>query len=151
MRRIHIPLGVCLALSLSLSLAGQQTATSSPQALQLLQQSLAALTGGQPIADITLTGIAHRIAGSDDESGSATLKALAAGAARMDLSLSMGQRSEIVNLTGPTPAGSWSGPDGVSQPMAYHNLLTEPACFFPAFAIRPPTLDLQFRGYLCRS
>jgi len=116
----------------------QQTATT------LLQQSLAALNGGQPITDVTLSGNARRIAGSDDESGSATFKALAAGAARMDLSLSMGQRSEIVNLTGPTPAGSWSGPDGVSHGMAYHNLLIDPSWFFPAF---PISRGLSSSGY----
>jgi len=134
MRRIHIPLGVCLALSLSLSLSAQQTASSSPQALALLQKSLAALTGDQSITDITLSGSVRRIAGSDDESGTGVLKAIA-GAGRMDLTLSSGQRSEVQNLSATTPAGSWSGPDRVAHPMAFHNLLTEPAWFFPAFAI----------------
>src|SRR4029077_9581316 len=32
------------------------------------------------------------------------------------------------------PIGAWSGPDRVSHAMPYHNLLTEPAWFFPAFA-----------------
>jgi len=63
------------------------------------------------------------------------LKATAAGAVRTDLSLSSGQRSEIQNLSATAPAGSWSGPDGIVHPMAFHNLLTEPAWFFPAFAI----------------
>src|SRR5207302_623507 len=76
-----------------------------------------------------------RIAGSDDESGTGIFKALAAGAARIDLTLSSGQRSEVENLTAATPSGSWSGPDGVAHPMAFHNLLTEPAWFFPAFAL----------------
>jgi hypothetical protein len=146
MHRIHIPLGICLTLSLSLSLSGQQTAssTSSPQALALLQKSLAALTGGQSISDVTLSGTARRIAGSDDESGTATLKALASGAGRMDLSLTSGNRSEIVNLASNGPAGSWSGPDGVSHAMAYHNLLTEPSWFFPAFAISRRVSDSSF-------
>ncbi len=124
----------------------QQTTTSSPQAVSILQNSLAALTGGQSVTDVTLTGTARRIAGSDDESGSATLKALASGAARADLSLSSGSRSEIENLnvvaglqtgavSSPAPAGSWSGPDGVSHAVAFHNLLNERSWFFPAFAI----------------
>jgi hypothetical protein len=135
MRQIHIPLVVCLPFFLSLSLSAQQTSPSGLQAQSLLKQSLAALTGGQPLTDVTLSGTARRIAGSDDESGTAVLKALASGDARIDLSLSSGQRSEVENLSGTSPAGSWSGPDAASHPIALHNLLTEPAWFFPAFAI----------------
>jgi hypothetical protein len=126
------------SLLLALSALAQQTSTAtpqgSPQALVLLQKSLAALTGGQPITDVTLTGTARRLAGSDDESGEATYKAIS-GANRLDLNLSGGARTEIANSTADPPVGSWSGPDGVSHAMAYHNLLTEPAGFFPAFAI----------------
>jgi hypothetical protein len=123
------------------SATAQQTSSpppppaSSPQATTLLTQSLSALTGSATLNDVTLSGTARRIVGSDDESGTAAFKALASGAARADLTLSGGSRSEIVNLTGTEPVGSWSGPDGVSHPFVYHNLLTEPAWFFPAFAI----------------
>lgn|SRR5437016_11658 len=126
---------VSISFVLSVSIAAQQTATSSPQALQLLQRSLSALAGGQTLTDVTLSGTARRIAGSDDDTGTAVLKALTAGASRMDLTLSSGQRSEIRNLSAETPAGAWSGPDGISHAMAYHNLLTEPAWFSPAIAI----------------
>jgi hypothetical protein len=115
--------------------AAQQTASSSSQGSQLLQQSLAALQGNTSLTDVTLSGTARRIAGSDDESGTAVLKALASGAGRSDLTLSSGQRSEVENLTATPPTGSWSGSDGVSHSMAFHNLLTEPSWFFPAFAI----------------
>jgi len=118
-------------------LFAQQTAStttqSSPQALTLLQNSLAALTGGKSITDITLSGTARRIAGSDDESGTATYKAIS-GANRLDLSLSGGARSEIVNSTAAPPAGSWSGPDGNSHPMSLHNL-TNQASISPAFTL----------------
>lgn len=107
---------------------------SSPQALDLLQKSLAALTGGQPITDVTLTGAARRIAGSDDESGTVTVKAFAGTGSRMDLSLSAGNRSEVRNTSGPERVGSWSGPDGVSHAMSLHNLFTDPG-WFPAFTI----------------
>jgi hypothetical protein len=79
-------------------------------------------------------GTAHRIAGSDDETGSATLKAIP-GASRIDLNLSSGLRTEVQNVTGASPAGTWSGLDGVSHPIVFHNLLTSPAWFFPAFPI----------------
>jgi hypothetical protein len=126
---------ILLAFSLSLSLAAQQTSTASPQPLVLLQRSLSALGGAQTFTDVTLSGTARRIAGSDDDTGTAVFKALASGAGRTDLSPSSGQRSEVCDLSAAAPAGTWSGPDRVSHPIAFHNLLSEPAWFFPAFAI----------------
>ena len=113
--------------------SAQQSSTSSTQALSLLQKSLAALTGSQSVSDVTLSGTARRIAGSTDETGTVTVKALAAGAARMDLNLSSGLRSEVINISG-APAGNWSGPDGVSHAISNHNLFTDPA-WFPAFTL----------------
>jgi hypothetical protein len=143
--RTRVALCTLLAFSLSLSLAAQQTTTSSPQPLVLLQRSLSALGGAQTLTDVTLSGTARRIAGSDDDTGTAVLKALASGASRVDLILSSGQRSEIRNLSVTPPAGAWSGPDGISHTMAYHNLLTEPAWFSPAMAI---THALSTSGYV---
>jgi hypothetical protein len=98
---------------------------------------LSQLEGNTSISDVSLTGSVRRVAGSDDESGSATLKALSSGAARADLSLSSGTRSELQSLSAAsgTPTGNWSGPDGIAHPIAFQNLLSEPAWFFPAFAI----------------
>jgi hypothetical protein len=117
------------------SAAQQAPPANSAQAAALLQGSLSALTGGQQLTDVTLTASARRIAGSDDESGTATLKAIAAGASSMNLSLSAGARSEIFNASATPPTGSWSGPDAIAHPMAYHNMLTGPFWFFPAFAL----------------
>jgi hypothetical protein len=121
------------------SLPAQQplppAASSSSQATTLLAQSLAAQTGQVALTDVTLSGTARRIAGSDDDTGTAVFKALASGAGRTDLSLSSGERSEVSDLSSTTPAGAWSGPDRVSHPIAFHNLTTEPAWSFPAFAI----------------
>jgi hypothetical protein len=128
--RLLFPL--VLAFSFLIPIAAQQTATS-PQAVQYLRQALAALGGNTSVSDVILTGTAQSIAGSDDETGTATLKAIV-GASRIDLNLSSGPRSEIQNVVG-APVGSWSGPDGVSHAMAFHNLLTEPAWFFPALPI----------------
>jgi hypothetical protein len=117
------------------SATAQQATASAPQAGAVLQQSLAALTGGHPLTDVTLSGTARRIAGSDDESGTAVLKALASGASRVDLTLSSGQHSEILNTSVAPAAGSWSGPDSVPHAIAFHNLLASPTWFFPAFTI----------------
>jgi len=145
MRVARLILSVSISSLLSISLAAQQTATSSPQALLLLRQSAAALSGGQTLTDVTLSGTARRIAGSDDDTGTAVLKAIALGASRINLALSSGQRAEILNTTLIPPAGTWSGPDGVSHVMAYHNLLTGPAWFFPAFTI---VQGLSASGYV---
>lgn len=135
MRFARTYVAVVLSLLFALSVFAQQTVTSSAQALTLLQRSLGALAGGQALTDVTLTGTARRIAGSDDETGTAVLKALASGASRMDLNLSSGPRSEIRNSTAIPYTGSWSGQDGVSHAIADHNLWTEPAWFSPAITI----------------
>jgi hypothetical protein len=121
---------------------GGQSASSSVSASQLLQQSLAALQGSTPITGVTLSGTVRRIAGSDDETGTATYKAIP-GASRLDLSLSGGVCSEIANATAATPAGSWSGPDGVSHPMALHNLMNQ-AGISPAFTLAALTPAQNF-------
>lgn len=108
---------------------------SSPQALQILRQSLGALSPNVAVQDVTLLASVRYIAGSDDETGTATLKATALGDARIDLTLHSGNRSEVYNLTGASPAGQWSGVDGASHPIPFHNLLNEPAWFSPLTAI----------------
>jgi hypothetical protein len=71
--------------------------TSDPQAVSLLQKSLAALTGSTSLTDATLTATAQRIAGSTNETGTATLKATALGDSRVDQSFPSGNWSEIRN------------------------------------------------------
>jgi len=126
---------VSISFLLSISLAAQQTATSSSQALLYLQKSLSALGGAQTFTDVTLTGSARRIVGSDDETGTAVLKALASGASRVELSLPSGKRSEILSTSLNQPSGSWSGPDGISREIAFHNLLAGSSWFFPTFPV----------------
>jgi len=124
-----------LTISFCLGSAAQQSpGVSSPQVIQLLQRALKALTNGASLQDITLTGTARRIAGSDDDTGQATVKAIV-GASRMDLNLSSGPRSEIRNSSSESPAGTWSGPDSIAHAISFHNLLTDTSWFFPAFPI----------------
>src|SRR2546427_1214248 len=96
---------------ISIPVVAQQPPQRDPQAIALLQRAYAALSGGQAISDVTLTGTARRVAGSDDETGTAILKALATGASRLDHSFPSGQRSEVRNTSANPPARSWSGPD----------------------------------------
>jgi hypothetical protein len=106
---------------------------SSPQAVTLLAQSAKLLTGSGAVTDATLTGTVEWIAGSDDETGTATLKAMS-GAHRLDMSFRNGTRSEIVSTSSVTPSGSWVGLDGASHAIANHNLMSD-AGWFPAFTL----------------
>lgn len=128
-----------LVLVSSVSMA-QQTAVSTPaprdaQAVSVLQRSLAALAGTTSLTDVTLNANANYVAGSDEETGSATLKATAIGRGRVDLSLSGGQRSEVMDASQAAPTGSWCGPDGTWHTTVTHNLYSDPTWFFPAFLI----------------
>jgi hypothetical protein len=145
MRIVRMNVAVYLCFAITTSALGQQSVTTNTQASLFLRQSLAQLTGTQSISDVTVSCAVRRITGSDDESGTAVLKALSSGASRVDLTLPSGPRSEIRNLSNPIPAGAWSGPDGVSHAMAFHNLQTEPAWFSPAIAI---TRVLSSSGYV---
>ena len=130
-------LTACSSLFLVIPLSAQQAIapTAVPSPSVLLQKSLAVLVGNVSISDVTLTGTVRCIAGSDDESGSATLKALSSGVARTDLNLPSGSRSELTDLSSIAPSGSSSGPSAVSRAIPFHNLLSEPSWSFPAFSI----------------
>ena len=109
------------------------TTTSSPQAATVLAQSAQALTGSIAINDVTLTGTVEWIAGSDDEIGTATYKGLS-GAYRLDMAFRNGTRSEIVSAIDGVPSGSWIGLDGVTHPIANHNLMVD-AGWFPTLTL----------------
>lgn len=136
-------LGPVFAFSLLFSavpIQAQQAVATAPvprdaQSILVLQRSLAALVGTNTVKDVTLNANANWIAGSDDESGSATLKATAIGQGRIDLSLSGGQRSEVIDVSQVPSAGSWRDPDGTWHTMVAHNLFTDPSWFFPTFLI----------------
>jgi hypothetical protein len=136
---MKIVINLCLAaLSLfSLSSFGQSLAASTTttgsatQAVQLLQKALAALSPNATTRDTTLSGSVHHISGAIDENGTASLQAISAGASKLVLNLPSGQFTEVRDLTATPAAGHWSGSDGVTNPIASHNLLNEPSWFSP--------------------
>lgn len=130
------PLFALVVLFSATRVQAQQTTTAAPrdaQSVVLLQRSFAALLGTNTVNDVTLSGNATWIAGSDNETGTAILKGTAIGQGRVDLSLSNGPRSEVVDASQAAPTGNWSGPDGTWHPITGHNLFTDPTWFFPAF------------------
>ena len=131
-RPIACALSVCLFFAFQLSAqTTSSTNSSSVQPLAALQSAQSALTRNATVNDITLTGTAEWIAGSDDDTGTATFQALP-GTNRLVLNLSNGPRNEIRSANG--PAGSWAGIDSVFHPIAVHNLVVD-CGLFPLFAL----------------
>jgi len=127
-------LGLCV-LSLLLGsvplFCQKQSAHSDPEAVALASRAMAALTGGNVINDVTLVGSATWRGDGNDESGTATLKALGTAESRIDISLPGGARTEIRDASSGTTQGLWINPNGKSGKFAYHNTLTDAAWFFP--------------------
>jgi hypothetical protein len=94
--------------------------SSSSEAVSLLASAEAALSGSTAISDVTLTGSAGYTAGSDEETGTVTLKAKGGLESSLSLSLSSGPRIE----TRQNQSGQWSGSDGQAHQMSWHNCLT---------------------------
>jgi hypothetical protein len=127
--------------------AAQSTTSTSPprdtQAVTLANQALSALTGGLAITDATVQGSANFIAGSDQESGTATLEGHAGYESRIVLALSGGNRTEVHNGSVAPPQVKSSGPDAVWHASPLHNCWVDPTWFFPALTIQSALNDSQ--------
>jgi hypothetical protein len=125
----------------AVSTVAQNPPSSDPVAIGLAQKSIAALTGGMPITDATLTGNATRIAGSDKESGTVTLNVKGSGESRIDLNLSASNRTEIRNDTAGYSQGASILNGGNQQALAMHNCWTSASWFFPELSVLAETAD----------
>jgi hypothetical protein len=145
-------LAVALTFALVISPLWAATApTSDPQAVAFAAKSIAAMTGGSAIADVTLSGNVTRIAGSDQQTGTATLTAKGFAESRLDLALSGGSRSEARNASAGPNVGNWLGPDGVIHAVASQNCFTDTSWFYPALgslaaAATNPNVVLAYLG-----
>jgi hypothetical protein len=158
------PVLVLLGILFAAGFARAQTTTIAtplpierdPQAVTLANQSLQAMAGVAALQDATVQATATWVAGSDEETGSATLEAKGSQESRMTLYLSQGQRQEVrssplaVVASAPSPPGAWAGPDGSWHALALHNCWTDASWFFPAFtlqtALNDPTVSLIYIG-----
>ncbi len=137
----------CLATAFTVGALGQTAATApqpaaqrDTQALSLLSQSLAAVTKGRPISDVKLQAQVTRIAGSETDTGSATLEAAAYDKSNTNFALTSGPRLEIRNGT----TGVWSAADAQNRPVALHNTWTPAPWFAPALVIQSWVEDSSF-------
>jgi len=137
-----------VAFSLVFLVCSTVFAQSDSQALAYAAQSIANLTGGTPISDLTFAGTGTWIAGSDTENGMVTLKALGTSESRMDLGLSGGTRTEIRDASTGSPLGQWITQDGSSGLFRYQNCFTDAVWFFPALGSLSagPTVVLSYIG-----
>src|SRR6266851_8514491 len=128
----------------------QPTPSSDPLAVTLAQKSVAALTGGALVSDVTLNTNVISILGSDNETGTGTFTAKGLWESRVDLTLSGGTVSEVRNIAKGGSAGAWSKNGAPSTASAGHNTLTDAAWFFPALAsmtqLANPNVVLKYIG-----
>lgn len=136
-----------LVFSFSTFLFAQSVPSSDPQALAHAAQSIAALTGGTTISDVTLTGNVTWNGGATD-TGTATLRALGSGESRMDLALTSGTRTEIRDAQTGTPLGQWFAPNNTSGYFASQNCWTDAVWFFPVLGslAAGPNVVLSYLG-----
>lgn len=118
---------------------------SDPQAVAYAAHSIAAMTGGTSISDVTLTG---NVTWNGSDTGTATLKALGTGESRMDLALSSGTRSEIRDAQTGAPLGQWVNPNNASGHFASQNCGTDAVWFFPVLGslAAGPNVVLSYVG-----
>jgi len=121
------------------AIAAPQAVVRDPQALTLISSSLKALTGQAAVNDVIVQATAAYVAGSDQESGAATLTARGNQQSLVQLNLDGGPRQEIRN----GPAGAWSGPDGTAHSMAIHNCWTDGSWFLPTLTLEAVLADPQ--------
>jgi hypothetical protein len=144
-------MAICLLVFCSLGpVWSQSSGSKDPRAITLLNATVSALVIGVNVTNVALTGTVTRTADSDLETGSATLEALGGGESRINLTLTAGQRSEVINQSQGAPAGQWSGPDGTVHAMASHNCWAPASWFFPALALgqaaNDPSMAITYIG-----
>jgi len=114
------------------NVTARPTPASDPTAVSLAQKSMAALTGGTPIFDITLTGNVISNLDSDNDAGTGTFTAKGVAESRVDLMLSAGTRTEIRDSQAGPSKGQWISGNHNPKPMISRNCTTDAAWFFPA-------------------
>ena len=123
-----IPTSLC-------SQSSTQTGTQA-QASALLQQSLAAQTGGALVTDVTMAGTVTVTAGTNTQSGTITLVATAAGQSRVTFALPSGTWITTQNYAANPRTSTTSAPSDVTNNPAPEDLLgPHPAWFYPALII----------------
>lgn len=111
------------------------SSTSSPSnASVLAPQAIAPFSQGN-IASVHLTGTAHAIAGSSDETGTFTFDIQNSGASNLQIEAGALTDDEVTSAFDADPACTWSGKDGVKHSVAQHNCVLSVNWMLPAMAV----------------
>jgi hypothetical protein len=119
-------------------------AVSDSEAILLAKTSIAALTGGLSISDVTLNASVTSIVGPDSATGTATFQAKGISEARVDLTLPSGTISDTRNISNGLPGGAWQKKGLNVTPYALHNSWTDAAWFFPALSSLSQTSNSHY-------
>lgn len=122
---------VLCILSCPIVAAAQIAPASDPTAVSLAVKSIAALTGGVTIHDVTINANVIWILGSDNDTGTGVFMAKGPSESRVDLTLSSGTRTEVRNVVNGFPSGKWTTNGATATACAQHNSWTDAAWFFP--------------------
>ncbi len=128
----HFGFAVPLVLLVVSVMSAQNPPQSDPQAVAFASQSINALTGGNAIGDVTLTGSVTWSGGAAPETGTATLLASGTGESRMSFVLPSGTRTEIRDASTGVAQGQWIAQSSASGLFASQNCATDAVWFFPA-------------------
>ncbi len=145
--------GVPLILFLASVAFAQNPPPSSPQAVSLASQSMSALTGGNAISDVTLTGSVTWSGEAVQESGTGTLLASGTGESRMNIVFPAGTWTEIRDTSTGVALGQWLAPNGASSLFAFQNCVTDAVWFFPVLGslAAGPNVVLSYAGQETRN
>lgn len=119
--------------------APAQQPPRDPTAVSLIDQGLAALSGGTNLSDVTLQATVAYTSTSGPESGTGTLQALGDSYGLIVLNLPDGQYQFIRNLQ----TGAWIGTDGSVNLYPFSNCWTDAAWFFPGLVLASISSNLQ--------
>ncbi len=115
--------------------SAQNPPQSDPQALSLASQSIAALTAGNTISDVTLNGTGVWTVAANSETASATLLAKGTSESRFNIALSAGNRSEIRNDNSTSALGEVLASNGSIFQWGSENCMVNAAWFFPQLSV----------------
>jgi hypothetical protein len=130
-----------LCVLMPFTLSAQQPTPSQPgpqsaQTATILQQAIAAQTGGAPVTDVTLTGTITVTIGAYSGSGTITFVATAKGQGQSTITMPNGTRTEVRNISSGSPTLAVTGPDGVTYTVTTQSAQSpHPGWFFPAFVL----------------
>jgi hypothetical protein len=144
-QRVWVLLGIAsLVFGVSAS-ARQETS----QTASIIQQSLAALTGGSPVTDVTMKGAYTVTKASGTQSGTITMVATASGQGQSTVTLPSGTYTEIRSIAAGSASMIEIGPDGLSHAISTQTAVSpNPAWFCPALVLAAASLPNYASSYI---